>query len=140
MARFAKVGAETTEQNDMGHFSSIHRKFLVIFAVLAVTAACQTTSNKPGDPAHAWLNGTWNGKGGNWEQTFWLEVVNGSKVIGRMESCRIATGGCSDGPLEGTVTENTVRVTVQKSRTYEYTMEKDFDGNLINQGILLKKL
>lgn len=97
-------------------------------------------SHQPGDPAHAWLNGTWTGQGGDWAQEFHIRVVDGNGVTGQMRSCRLTTGGCSIwGRIEGTVADDTVDVVVYKSRPHHYVMHRTVDGGLLNRGIILRK-
>jgi len=97
--------------------------------------SCATTNHLPGDPAYSWLNGVWNGKGMNWEQTFEFKVVDNNKIVGWQESRNDELGQVGWGQMVGEINGDIIKVTVYKGTTTVYNIRK----TLINQGIVLRK-
>lgn len=116
-----------------------HLTYLLVFGALLLTASC--ASHKPGDPAHAWLNGTWAGRGGAFDREFRLEVVDGNKVIGTMTNCRVTTSGCGSGPITGMVSGDQANVAGEMSSgTFHFVLTKGREGYLgTDRGFTLKK-
>jgi len=112
-------------------------KRVLLGMCLVILGGCST--HPPGHPDHNWLNGVWNGKGINWEQTFKFEVVDGNKIVGWQESRNDKLRQVGWGQMTGEINGDTIKVTVYKGTTTVYSIRKTPEGNLINQGIILRK-
>jgi hypothetical protein len=109
----------------------------VASGILLAIASC--ASYKPGDPAHAWANGTWNGVDSRYDRTFQMEVVDGNKIIGTMTNCG-KSGTCGSGPLNGSVEGDVITVTgTMRSGSYDFTLRRVEGDDLRTRGIILKK-